>query len=372
MSGASRYADIPTPSMLVDWDVLRRNARRMAAHAARHGVNLRPHGKTHKTREIAQLQLDEGASGLTLARLGELEAMLLPDLRDVLIAFPLVGADKLERLVKISRDRRVLVSLDHLDVASGISDAAAAAGTRVPVLLEIDTGGGRCGVLPERAAALAQATDALPGLELAGIMTHEGHAYAAENRADLRARSLEAGTLMVQTATRLRANGHDMRIVSVGSTPSALDIAEVQGITEIRPGTYVFQDFNQVRLGVASLDDCAARVLATVVARPAPDRAVIDAGTKAVAADRHMIRAERDGYGAVVDHPGWFFARASEEHGVLLRDEAAPSTELSVGNRVEVIPNHICPAINLFDELIIVRKGVIEGRIAVAARGRSR
>jgi D-serine deaminase-like pyridoxal phosphate-dependent protein len=145
----------------------------------------------------------------------------------------------------------------------------------------------------------------------------------------------------------------------------------VPGLTEVRPGTYVFQDYNQVRLGVATIDDCAATVHATVIARPAPDRAVVDAGTKAVAADRNMIVVDNEGFGCVKGQPGWFFARASEEHGVLLRLDEGHADDLRVGDRVELIPNHICPAVNLYDRLVVQRGGVVAGSWAVAARGRS-
>jgi len=160
--------------------------------------------------------------------------------------------------------------------------------------------------------------------------------------------------------------------VSVGSTPSAKLIAAVPGVTEIRPGTYVFQDYNQVRLGVAAVEACAASVVATVVARPAPDRAVIDAGTKAVGADRNMIRVDREGFGLVKGQPAWYFARASEEHGVLLRDAEPPGDDLAIGQRVEIVPNHICPTVNLYDTLTTYRGEVVEGTISVHARGRSR
>ncbi|MCC7369274.1 MAG: alanine racemase [Chloroflexi bacterium] len=351
----------------------------MAEHTRRFGVALRPHAKTHKTVEIARQQLAAGAVGLTLAKLGEVEGMLaaaeaagdpLP-LDDVLLAFPIVGEQKLARLLDLAQRLRVSVSLDSADAARQIGETAHAHGQQIGILVEVDTGGRRCGTLPgEPTLALAREIAATPGLTFRGIMTHEGHAYAA-SPATLRAVSQEAGRVMVQLAETLRTDGLETPVVSVGSTPSGRHIAEVPGITEVRPGTYVFQDFNQVRLGVATEADCAASVHATVIARPAPDRAVVDAGTKAVAADRNMIVVEREGYGCVKGQPGWYFARASEEHGVLLRQDDGHSEDLRVGDRVELIPNHICPAANLYDRLTIQRGGVVQGSWAVAARGRS-
>ena len=371
-------AEVETPALAVDLDVVERNVAAMAEHARRLGIGLRPHAKTHKTPGIAALQLRAGALGLTVAKVGELEALLCDELSDVLVAFPIVGAAKLARLLGLADRLRITVGLDSAAAARELSDAATAAGRRVGVLVEVDTGGRRCGVLPgEPTIILARDVAGLPGLELRGIMTHEGQAYAAHDRDELRAISLAAGRAMVDTAEALRAAGLEAPIISVGSTPSARDIAEVAGITEIRPGTYVFHDYNQVRLGVARVEDCAATVLATVIARPTPDRAVIDAGTKAVGADRHMIPARPEVFGLVKGRPGWLFAQASEEHGVLLRapdapEDAGAGDDLRIGQRVEVIPNHICTAVNLYDELAAHRGGRFEAFVPITARGKSR
>jgi D-serine deaminase-like pyridoxal phosphate-dependent protein len=377
-------AELDTPAFVVDLDVLEGNVRSMAEHARQHGVRLRPHAKTHKTVEIARMQLAAGAPGLTLAKIGEAEALLdagaaagapLP-LEDILLAFPIVGDQKLGRLLDLAEHLTVSVALDSPDAASQLGAAAAARGRRIGVLVEIDTGGRRCGVLPgEPALALARRIAKTPGLALRGIMTHEGHAYAA-TPTTLREVSQQAGRVMVELAALLRADGHEAPVVSVGSTPSARHIAEVPGVTEVRPGTYVFQDYNQVRLGVATVEACAGTVHATVIATPAPDRAVVDAGTKAVAADRGMVGGvtpvQQEGYGLVKGQPGWFFARASEEHGVLLRQNGGGADDLRVGDRVELIPNHICPAVNLYDRLVVQQDGVVVGGWEVAARGRSR
>jgi D-serine deaminase-like pyridoxal phosphate-dependent protein len=377
-------AELDTPAFVVDLDTLERNVQAMADHARQHGVRLRPHAKTHKSVEIARMQLGAGALGLTLAKIGEVEALLesaaaagepLP-LEDVLLAFPIVGDQKLARLLDLAERLAVTVSLDSADAASQLGAAAAGRGRVIGVLVEVDTGGRRCGVLPgEPTLALARHVATTPGLTLRGIMTHEGHAYSA-TPATLREVSQQAGRVMVELAGLLRADGHEAPVVSVGSTPSARHIAEVSGVTEVRPGTYVFQDYNQIRLGVATVDECAGVVHATVIARPAPDRAVVDAGTKAVAADRGMVGGitpvQQEGYGLVKGQPGWLFARASEEHGVLERRGEGHAADLRVGARVELIPNHICPAVNLYDRLVVQRDGVVQGSWVVAARGRSR
>jgi len=378
-----QVAELDTPVFVVDLDVLERNVQSMADHARQFGVALRPHAKTHKSVEVARMQLAAGAVGLTLAKIGEVEGLLersaagrepLP-LTDVLLAFPIVGQEKLGRLLDLGERVRVTVSLDSPDAASQIGEAAAARGAQVGILVEVDTGGRRCGTLPGQPTLdLARHIAATPGLILRGIMTHEGHAYGATPDT-LREVSQQAGRVMVELGQMLRDDGHEVPVISVGSTPSARHIAEVPGVTEIRPGTYVFQDHNQIRLGVATVEECAGTVHATVIARPAPDRAVVDAGTKAVAADRGMIGGitpvQQEGYGFVKGQPGWFFARASEEHGVLQRQEDGHADDLRVGDRVELIPNHICPAVNLYDRLVVQRDGIVQGSWAVAARGRS-
>ena len=371
--------DLDTPAFVIDLDVLERNIQSMADHARQFGVALRPHAKTHKTVEIARQQLAAGALGLTLAKIGEVEGMLdaaasagepLP-LEDVLIAYPIIGASKLARLLDLGQRLSVSISLDSAEAARQLGEAAHARGQQIGVLVEVNTGANRCGTLPgEPTLTLARQVASTPGLTFRGIMTHEGQAYAA-SPVTLREISQQAGRLMVQIAESLRADGLETPMVSVGSTPSARHIAEVPGLTEVRPGTYVFQDYNQVRLGVASENDCAAVIHTTVVARPAPDRAVVDAGTKAVAADRNMIVVDKEGYGGVKGQPGWFFARASEEHGVLLRQDDGHADDLRVGDRVQLIPNHICPAVNLYDRLYVQRGGIVTGSWAVAARGRS-
>ena len=379
-----QVAELDTPALVVDLDILERNVQSMAEHARAHGVRLRPHAKTHKTVEVARMQLQAGALGLTLAKIGEVEALLqaaerdrapLP-LQDVLLAFPIVGDQKLDRLLDLGETMTVSVALDSPDAAAQLGEAAVTRGVQVGVLVEVDTGGRRCGTLPgEPTLALARQIAKTPGLILRGIMTHEGHAYGA-TRETLREVSQEAGRVMVELAALLRADGHEAPVVSVGSTPSARHIAEVPGVTDVRPGTYVFQDYNQIRLGVATEADCAATVHATVIARPAPDRAVVDAGTKAVAADRGMVGGitpvQQEGYGSVKGQPGWFFGRASEEHGVLLRLDDGHADDLRVGDRVELIPNHICTAVNLTDQLVAQRNGIIAGRWTVAARGQTR
>ena len=345
-----------TPDVVIDLDRVRANIERAAQLAASAGVALRPHAKTHKMVEVALLQLDAGATGLQVAKLGEAEVFADAGVEDLFIGYPLVGAHKLERLRSV--DAQLSVAVDSLEAGRALSEV----GRPLRVLIEIDTGLRRTGVLPgEQAVALARELLALPNLELVGVFTHEGHVYGA---GDKERAAREACAAMVETAEAIRVLGVELPVVSVGSTVSFRFTAGQPGITEIRPGTYVFNDSTQVALGSATWDDVAAYVVATVVSRPAEDRAVIDAGSKVLSYDP---LAGSDTHGAVLGHDGLLVSRLSEEHGVI--DGA---NDLRVGDRVAVVPNHICPVINLTDSVCVVEHSAPAGRWQVAARGRVR
>ncbi len=350
--------DADTPALLIDAARLRANVEAMAAVARDAGVALRPHAKTHKLVEVAALQLAAGARGLTVAKLGEAEVFADGGCDDLLIAYPLVGEVKLERLAALARRVRVAVALDSLEVARAISEAGAEVGVRI----EVDTGQHRAGVAPADVASLARQLAELPGLRVEGVMTHEGHAYGA---ADLAAATRDAAAAMAAAGASL---GLPAPVVSLGSTPTARLAAREPGVTEIRPGTYVFHDRTQIAHGAASERDVAATVLATVVSRPAPDRAVVDAGTKVLSSDRLNAPGAPVDFGALAG-TGWPLVRASEEHGVVA---VPPGASLPVGARVEIVPNHVCPVVNLFDEAVVVEGGEIVARWRVAARGLSR
>lgn len=364
------YPLLDTPAVLVDLDRMEANIREMSEVARTAGVALRPHIKTHKSAEIARLQLQHGAIGITVAKLGEAEVMADAGIGNIRIAYPILGELKLRRLRALAERCDVSLSLDSIEVAEGISRLGCEMGIRFRVLLKINTGLNRTGVLPgEAALSMADQIGQLKGLALVGILTHEGHVVMlAHDRAEVRKYSMEVGRVMVQTRERLAEAGIDVEEVSVGSTPSARDIAGVPGVTEIRPGTYIFNDVNEITSGVATEDSCALSVLATVVSVPSDDRAVIDAGSKVLSSDR-IAHPGVEGYGRVRDYPDVAIDRLNEEHGMLRLSEAR--ARFKVGQRLEVIPNHVCPVVNLTDAMWGVRNGRVERRITVDARGRS-
>ena len=351
---------LETPVAVRDDEAMERNLARMAAVADRAGVRLRPHAKTHKSPAVARRQLERGASGITVATLQEAEVFAASGVRDILVAHPPAGRPKLARLAHLAaRVDRLAVSLDDVGLATEVPEA-------VEVLWEVDTGLHRVGTPAGEPAALAvqRLVEALGPRRFRGLLTHGGHAYRAAGEAELRAAAGEESLGLADTARRLREAGVEVREVSVGSTPTAGFAPEFEGVTEIRPGTYVYGDANQVTLGTQALEDCALAVVATVVSAPAPDRCVLDCGSKSISADR--IVPSLEGYGIVLGRPDLSVARLSEEHAVVT---AAGPTGLAVGDRVAVIPTHACTTVNLHPYLLAYGPG---GRVsweAVAARG---
>ncbi len=366
----SELSYIDTPSLLIDSAKMERNLQEMAAIAADAGVALRPHVKTHKSPSLALRQLELGARGVTVAKIGEAEVMADAGIRDIRIAYPIVGESKLSRLTRLMQMADVSISLDSVEAARGLSDLGGHIDRHIPVLLKINTGLDRVGVMPDEALEMAKAIDSLPGVHLVGILTHEGHALKEPSREGARQCAIQAGHTMAETAGRLREAGLGIAEVSVGSTPTARDIAYVPGVTEIRPGTYIFNDYNEVTLGVATEETCALTILATVVSIPSNDRAVLDAGSKTLTSDLLSPPSSRKGYGYVKGYPEITIARLTEEHGILSLQDAR--SRLEIGQQVEIIPNHICPVVNLADAMYLMKDGVCEGQVEVLARGKNR
>ena len=353
-----------TPAVLVDLDVLERNIERMAQAAREQGVRLRPHAKTHKAPAIARRQLAAGAAGLSLAKTGEAEVFAGAGFTDIFLAYPVVGTDKGRRLLALADRVRLAVGVDGVEGARTLGDVFHSAGRRLDVLLKVDVGFHRVGVAPEAAAGTARRLADLPGLRLRGLVTHAGHGYLADTPEALAAVGRHEGRTMAETAEAVRAAGVPVEEVSVGSTPTARPAMSVPGITECRPGNYVFHDASQVGLGSCTIEECALTVLATVVSVPAPDRAVLDAGSKTLSSD--PLRPRPGGHGLILGRRSRV-ERLSEEHGVV---KVEPGEAFRVGERVLVLPNHACVVANLHDRLLGARAGRVEEVLEVAARGR--
>jgi D-serine deaminase-like pyridoxal phosphate-dependent protein len=355
--------ELSTPAVVVDLDVLEGNVARLAAAARTAGVRLRPHAKTHKCPDIGRLQLATGAVGLSLAKVSEAEVFARAGFDDLFVAYPTVGSDKARRLLALQERARLAVGVDSVAGAASLGAVFAAAGLRLDVRLKVDVGYHRVGVAPEDALGVARAVAALPGIELRGVFTHAGHAYAAPTpEAVAEIARAEARTL-AEVAAALRTDGLAIDEVSVGSTPTARAALGAGGISECRPGNYVFHDATQVSLGTCALEDCALTVVATVVSVPGPGRAFVDAGSKTLSSD--ALRPRPGGHGWILGRRSRL-ASLSEEHGWV---EVAEGESFRVGERVRILPNHACVVANLHDRLHGARAGRIETVFEVAARG---
>jgi D-serine deaminase-like pyridoxal phosphate-dependent protein len=337
---------IETPAAVVDLDRLERNLSRWQSYCDDAGLRSRPHVKTHKCIEIARMQVELGARGITCQKLGEAEVMVDAGLDDVLIPYNLLGEGKLRRLRALLERARISVTVDDAALLPGLAGAARDAGRELLVLVECDTGLGRAGVqTPEAAIALARAIE--EPLRFGGLMSYP---------------------LLERTASFLTAAAEELEpgIVSVGGTPTMWSAAELVGlVNEYRAGVYAFYDRNSIAAGAATLDDAALTVHATVVSRPSRDRALLDAGSKCLSSDRGPDEA----MGAILEAPASSIVKLDEEHAYVRLGEG---DALELGQPVRVVPNHACAVSNLFDEFALERAGQPEGSWRIAARGKSR
>lgn len=359
--------ELDTPAVLVDLDVLDQNLQKTAELAKKANVKLRPHIKTHKSTWIVKQQQKYGISGITVATLGEAEVMASAGVEDILIAYPILGKLKLERLAKLLDQTRVTVSIDNLTVAKGLSDLGEHIGKVIPIYVDVNTGLNRCGLEPgEETASLVIEMARLPGIHVTGLMTHAGHAYREKNRDALRAVARHEAESLFSTKQLLTKKGIDIKEISVGSTPTSKYVTDATGATEIRPGAYVFGDGGQMAIGIIGEADCALTVLTTVVSTPRKGTIIVDAGSKTFSSDVNM---HVSGFGTLCGNHDIYIERFSEEHGNVRVPEDA---EFKVGDRLRFIPNHCCATVNLHDTLIGIREGQVERDISVDARGRVR
>ncbi len=363
-----RAASLDTPALVVDVDVLQANIERTADIARAAGARLRPHVKTHRMLAVARRQIAAGAAGVCCAKTGEAEVFANGGIDDIFIANQVVGAAKLRRLRALAERVRLAVGVDHAEQAAML-DAAFRGADPLDVSIEIDVGQRRTGLAAAAAAAaLARQVLDAPGLTLRGVYTHEGHDYAARDAADLDRIAAQAQRQMLDAAEAIRTATGSTCEVSMGSTPSLYNRRFLPGIDELRPGTAVFNDGSHANF-LGHTDWCAATVLATVVNRPAPDRVVVDAGAKALTSDRRGPSIlENSGFGVVVGRPDARIVSLSDEHGVLAAPDASA---YAIGSVLSIIPNHICPCVNLYDHVYAARRGVVTDVWPVSARGQS-
>jgi D-serine deaminase-like pyridoxal phosphate-dependent protein len=337
----------------------------MSERARSLGVALRPHAKTHKSPAIAALQREHGAVGLTVATVTEAEGFAAEGVDDLPLTAPPVGDWRVERLLALAQRVRVRVAVDSAEVVLALDRACARHGIEIGYVWEVDCGVGRFGTLPGAASAerVAVAVDAATHASFDGLLTFGGHAYAATSAEGIAAAARDEHEAIIQTVSALRERGIETTVRSVGSTPTSHAMRSAEGITEIRPGNYVFYDATQVALGVVAPDRCALSVLATVTSRPAPDRLILDSGSKALAAER--LSTLTPGFGLIEGQSGLRIDRLYEEQAIVHSDD---TSEIPVGARVRVVPNHACAAANLHSRMLVVEHGAVVDVWPVATR----
>ena len=346
-----RISDLETPVLTADLDAVERNIAGMQSYCDEHGLALRPHIKTHKLPQLAHMQLDAGARGITCQKLGEAEVMANAGIDDILISFPLVGEAKAERLAALAQRCTMSVVGDSAAVATGLSTVLAKHGLVVDFLVECDTGNERTGVqTPEAAAELAVLVASLEGLRFTGLMTYPTLP--------------ESGPWLRAARELIEGVGLSVERISGGGTPTARETHIVGEVTELRPGTYIYGDRACIANGSVQFEDCALRVITTVVSRPTEGRAILDAGSKTLSSD---LAVGATGYGLLVEQPEAEVVKLNEEHGMV--DVSRCADPPQVGDRVTIIPNHACTAANLHDEVVLHRGGEIVETLRTAARG---
>jgi D-serine deaminase-like pyridoxal phosphate-dependent protein len=363
MTTALLAESVDTPALLVDLPRLRRNIQGFASITQAAGINLRPHVKTHKTLEIARLQREAGAVGLTVAKLAEAEVFADAGFDDIFVAYPIIGSLKWSRAARLAQRCRLTVGAESSTGIQGLGRAATDRGAVIHVRVEFDSGLHRSGAGTSDLESLCRQVTETPGLRLDGIFTFRSSAFdgsAGRTAAEL---GTEEGILLASLAEGLRASGIPIAAVSGGSTPTGAATASTPGVSEVRPGTYVFQDRMTLADGACSAEDIALTVLTTVVSRPSADIAIVDAGSKTLAADVDPSSAGLQGYAAERQGRG-YVEWLNEEHGaVRLRGDYQPV----VGEAMELIPNHVCTVVNLSPELVVVEDGTVLERWPVVA-----
>ncbi len=347
-------SEVDTPAVTVDLTIAEANIAKLQAYLDRHGIANRPHVKTHKLPLLAHKQLEAGARGITVQTLGEAEVMVAAGVEDILITYDLIGHQKAARLARLARMANVRVAVDNEVALGTVAEAAEMARRHIGVLVEFESGKRRQGVIePAEALGLAQTAEAATFLGFEGLLTYPA--------------SPAIGPFVDAARQLFDAAGIEILTVSAGGTPNMWRAHELPHVTEYRVGTSVYHDRKSVARGEATLEECALHVHVTVVSMPTPDRGVIDSGSKVLTSD--LVPSDvGEGYGLILEHPDAVIVELSEEHGVV--DFGPSGSRPRIGDRLRVVPNHVCPVSNLVDDVVLHRGGVVEAVVPVAARGK--
>lgn len=364
------YLELDTPALLIDRDVLMKNLVWMQAYADRCGVALRPHTKTHKMPEVARLQLEQGACGIAVAKVGEAEVMAAHGIEDIFIANEIVGDIKLKRIIDLSGRAAVSFGVDSPEQVLAAERIFAQAGQTARILIEIEVGENRSGIIEEADfSELLQTIRTCPHVDFRGIFSHDGNSYEAPDLESCRRIAREAQERTLHFARLAQQANMPCQVVSYGSTPTLMNEVEIlEGITEIRPGTYALMDASQAN-AIGTPEHCAAFVLATVISRPTIERVILDVGAKGLTMqERTEGICATPGKGTLPDHPGVFIDSVFDEHAIIYHEDFRNSVR--IGDKVRILPVHICPVCNLYDSAYLVSGDEVIGEIEVSARGK--
>ncbi|MGB9813814.1 MAG: alanine racemase [Thermovenabulum sp.] len=366
----TNISELPTPASLVDLDKLEKNLREMADLCRENKKQLWPMVKTHKSTQIAKMQLDFGAKGFLVGTIDEAEKLVECGFKEIMYAYPVASKENIERILSLAKNAHVILSFDGKEAASKVEEACSKIGLYIEYLIIIDSGLHRFGVAPEKAPELVTELKEFNHLKFKGIATHPGHVYAKTSIDEVKAVAEEEAQALHIALKYLEKEGFTVDIIATGSTPTAAFAAKDDKINILRPGNYVFYDAIQVALGIVPEERCALTVLATVIAHPREDMIIIDAGSKCFGLDKgaHGVSLTT-GYGIVKGHPELIIESLSEEVGKV---RITRNTNVKVGDKIEVIPNHACSCANMTSFLVGHRNGIIEKVLPVDARGGSR
>lgn len=362
------YDSYPTPAVVVELNILEKNIRHMIHNNAIHNIAHRPHIKSHRSSELAKLQIANGAKGITCAKLGEAEVMCAAGIDDILIAYPIIGEDKLSRYAELHNRCKLLRSIvNSVEGAEGLSKEGIKVGKRFEVLLELDGGTGRGGLTPgEPALHFYESIREFKGIEVVGLLYYPGAIYGEHTDEGIERVARKEREELISTWVLLNEKGASIHILSGGNTVSSKVPQCLAGITEVRAGNYIFNDCAQLNFQRITEDDCALRVVSTVICRPNDHTVIIDAGTKALSSD--AFPSSLNNFGRIMNHPELTLYSLNEEHGFIKSEGTMP---LRIGDKVAIIPNHACVVTNLVDQIYGLREGILEHMIKIDARGMS-
>ena len=365
------YMELDTPALIIDRDKALDNINFIQNYANKFDVGLRPHTKTHKMPYLAKLQLDAGAKGITVAKVEEAEVMAQNGIKDIFIANEIVGKIKLEKIKALARNIDISFGIDSIEHVMEIENVFEGEDKKAQVLIEIEVGENRSGVIEEKDFIdLIEYIKSCKNVHLKGVFSHEGFTYSAKDVEELKDMFRESQSLTLKFAKLAKKHGYNLEVVSIGATPpTAHNLDILDGITEIRPGTYILMDVGQGN-AIGTYDRCAATVLATIISRPTEERVILDVGAKGLTMQsRTGGICATEGLGYIKDY-GIYIDKVYDEHGIIYNKEFR--NRIKIGDKIEIIPNHICPVCNLYDKAYLVSRGKVVEEVEIACRGKLR